>query len=52
MRSINAQARRFLDGLSYGNRLRYVLSIQGAKSAETRQRRIAKSVTALQEGRT
>ena len=26
--------------------------IEGAKSAETRQRRIAKSVTALQEGRT
>ena len=48
----DAQARRFLDGRSYRSRLRYVLSIEGAKSAETRQRRIAKSVTALQEGRT
>ena len=46
------QARRFFDGLSYSNRLRYVLSIEGAKSDETRQRRIAKSVEALRAGRT
>ena len=48
----DAQARRFFDGLSYGNRLRYVLAIEGAKSDETRQRRIARSVEALREGRT
>jgi uncharacterized protein YdeI (YjbR/CyaY-like superfamily) len=48
----DAQARRFFDGLSYSNRLRYVLSIAGAKSTETRQRRIAKSGTALREGQT
>ena len=47
----DAQARRFFDGLSYSNRLRYVLAIEGAKSDETRQRRIAKSVTALREGK-
>jgi uncharacterized protein YdeI (YjbR/CyaY-like superfamily) len=47
----DAQARRFFDSLSYSNRLRYVLAIQGAKSDETRQRRIAKSVTALREGK-
>src|SRR5664280_3148554 len=34
------QARTFFDGLSYSNRLRHVLSIEGAKTAETRQRRI------------
>jgi hypothetical protein len=48
----DAQARRFFDGLSYSNRLRYVLSIEGAKSDETRQRRIARSVEALRAGRT
>ncbi len=47
----DAQARRFFDSLSYSNRLRYVLAIEGAKSDETRQRRIAKSVTALREGK-
>jgi len=46
------QARRFFDGLSYSNRLRHVLSIEGAKTDETRQRRIAKSVAALREGKT
>jgi Bacteriocin-protection, YdeI or OmpD-Associated/Domain of unknown function (DUF1905) len=48
----DAQARRFFAGLSYSNKLRYVLAIEGAKSDETRQRRIAKSVEALREGRT
>jgi hypothetical protein len=44
-------ARRTFDGLSYSNRSWHVLSIEGAKSDETRQRRIAKSVDALREGR-
>ena len=35
------------DALSYSNRRRYVLSVDGAKSAETRQRRIAKAVEEL-----
>lgn len=47
----DADARRFFDGLSYSNRLRHVLSIEGAKSAETRQRRIDKAVSKLREGR-
>jgi bifunctional DNA-binding transcriptional regulator/antitoxin component of YhaV-PrlF toxin-antitoxin module len=34
----DADARRFFDGLSNSNRLRHVLSIEGAKTAETRQR--------------
>jgi hypothetical protein len=44
-------ARRTFDGLSYSNRSWHVLSINGAKTDETRQRRIAKSVEALREGR-
>jgi len=44
-------ARRFFEGLSYSNRRRLVLSIEGAKTAETRQRRIATSVERLREGR-
>ncbi|MDQ6905682.1 MAG: YdeI/OmpD-associated family protein [Chloroflexota bacterium] len=47
----DADARRFFDGLSYSNKRRLVLSIEGTKSAETRQRRIAKAVTMLNEGR-
>lgn len=44
-------ARRTFDGLSYSNQSWHVLSIAGAKTDETRQRRIAKSVAALREGR-
>ena len=47
----DADARRFFDGLSYSNKQRVVLSIEGAKTAETRQRRIAKAVGTLREGR-
>ncbi|CAN5836337.1 hypothetical protein BH20CHL8_BH20CHL8_07620 [soil metagenome] len=39
------------EGLSYSNRSWHVLSIEGAKTDETRQRRIAKSVEMLREGR-
>jgi hypothetical protein len=44
-------ARRTFDGLSYSNKSWHVLSIEGAKTDETRQRRIAKSVEALRDGR-
>lgn len=47
----DAEAMRFFEGLSYSNKQRFVLSIEGARSAETRQRRIANAVTALREGR-
>lgn len=47
----DADARRFFDGLSYSNKRRFVLSIEEAKTAETRQRRIAKAVSTLHEGR-
>ena len=44
-------ARQFFDGLSYSNKRWHVLSIEGAKTEETRQRRIEKSVSMLREGR-
>lgn len=47
----DAAARRTFDALSYSNRSWHVLSINGAKSPETRRRRIEKSVAALREGR-
>jgi bacteriocin resistance YdeI/OmpD-like protein/uncharacterized protein DUF1905 len=47
----DANARRYFEGLSYSNKQRVVLSIEGAKTDETRQRRIAKAVSTLREGR-
>ncbi|WP_256700638.1 YdeI/OmpD-associated family protein [Paenibacillus sp. P46E] len=44
-------AKLFFDGLSYSNRRRLVLSVESAKTAETRQRRIEKAVGLLNEGR-
>ena len=44
-------ARRTFDALSYSNRSWHVLQIDGAKTDETRQRRIAKSVATLREGK-
>jgi hypothetical protein len=44
-------ARAFFDGLSYSQRHWHVLSVEGAKTADTRQRRIDKSVTMLREHR-
>ena len=47
----SAKAQRFFDGLSYSNKRRIVLSIEGAKTPETRQRRIAKAIDDLRAGR-
>jgi Bacteriocin-protection, YdeI or OmpD-Associated/Domain of unknown function (DUF1905) len=44
-------ARRTFDGLSYSNKSWHVLQVEGAKTDETRQRRIAKSIDALRAGR-
>jgi hypothetical protein len=44
-------ARRTFDGLSYSNRSWHVLQVTGAKTDQTRQRRIARSVATLKEGR-
>ena len=45
------EARATFESLSYSNKSWHVLQIEGAKSDDTRQRRIAKSVEALREGR-
>jgi hypothetical protein len=47
----NVKARAFFDNLSYSNKRRVVIPIEDAKAAETRQRRIAKTVEMLSEGR-
>ena len=44
-------ARRTFEGLSYSNKSWHVSQVDGAKTDETRQRRIAKSVETLREGR-
>jgi hypothetical protein len=44
-------ARQTFDGLSYSLQRFHVESVTGAKTDETRQRRIAKSVATLREGR-
>jgi hypothetical protein len=48
----DAGARRTFDGLSYTRRQEFVRGIEEAKRPETRQRRIAKAVGTLQEGKT
>ncbi|MEO8438048.1 MAG: YdeI/OmpD-associated family protein, partial [Chloroflexota bacterium] len=44
-------ARRTFDGLSYSNQSWHTSQVEGAKTDETRQRRIAKSIGALRDGR-
>ena len=44
-------ARRFFDGLSYSERRWFVMGIEDAKTAETRQRRIGRAVDRLKAGR-
>jgi uncharacterized protein YdeI (YjbR/CyaY-like superfamily) len=45
------QARRFYEGLTYSDRRAHVLSIEGAKSPETRQRRIDRALEKFLAGR-
>ena len=44
-------AKSFFEGLSYSQQRWFVLNVEGAKTAETRQRRIDKSLEMLREGR-
>jgi len=44
------EAKGAFDSLSYSNRRRITLSVEEAKTAETRQRRIEKAIAQLQEG--
>jgi hypothetical protein len=45
------EAKLFFEDLSYSQQRWHVLSIEGAKSAETRQRRVDRSIAMLREGR-
>ncbi len=47
----DARAKRNFEALSYSNKQRYVLPIEDAKTVETRERRIAKAISTLREGR-
>ncbi|HEV8192848.1 MAG TPA: YdeI/OmpD-associated family protein [Ktedonobacterales bacterium] len=47
----DANAKRSFEGLSYSNKRRLVLSVEDAKTPETRQRRIDKAVSTLHEGK-
>ncbi|MBW5448949.1 DUF1905 domain-containing protein [Cohnella sp. CFH 77786] len=47
----NPEAKHFFEGLSYSNKRRFLLQIEGAKTPETRQRRIDKAIGMLNEGR-
>ena len=46
----DAAAKRTFDGLSPSNKKWHVTSIEGAKTAETRERRLERSMAALHEG--
>ena len=48
---LEPQARAFFESISYSNKLRHILAIDGAKTAETRQRRIEKSVAGFRDGK-
>ena len=52
-RALDAEplARATFDGLSNSNKSWHVLQVTGAKTDETRERRIAKSIATLREGR-
>ena len=45
------EARGFFDTLTYSQKQWYVLPIEQAKAAETRERRVAKAIGMLREGR-
>jgi len=47
----DSAAKRFFEGLSYSNKSRHVLAIEGAKTVETRQRRIDKAISDLRAGK-
>jgi hypothetical protein len=46
----DSEARRVFDALPYSHRLRWVLSIEDAKTEQTRQRRVVKAIEGLRAG--
>jgi hypothetical protein len=49
--SAEPAAKAFFDGLSYTNKRIHTLSVEGAKTPETRARRVEKSIVLLREGK-
>jgi hypothetical protein len=49
--SRDPDAKQFFDGLSYSQKQWHVLAVKAAKTTQTRQRRIAKALSTLREGR-
>jgi Domain of unknown function (DUF1905)/Bacteriocin-protection, YdeI or OmpD-Associated len=47
----DADAKRFFEGLSYSKKQRVVLPLEGAKTAETRAKRLEKAISELRAGR-
>jgi hypothetical protein len=47
----DAEAKQAFEKMSYSHKQQYVQSIESAKTAETRQRRIANAISQLREGR-
>src|SRR4051794_32342775 len=47
----DSDAQRYFDGLTYSNKRRVVDPLAAAKTAETRQRRLDKTIATLHEGR-
>lgn len=47
----DVEAQQFFEGLSYSNKRRIVLSINDAKTLETRQRRITRTIEDLRQGK-
>jgi len=48
---VDPVAKAYFESLSYSNKQRHVLAIEGAKAADTRARRIAKAVALFADGR-
>jgi uncharacterized protein YdeI (YjbR/CyaY-like superfamily) len=48
----DAEAKQHFESLSYSRKQWFVLPIEDAKTAETRQRRIDKAISTLREGKT
>lgn len=48
---VKPNAKKYFDSLSYSNKRRLVIPIEDAKTPETRQRRIEKTVNLLSEGK-
>lgn len=47
----DAEARRAFEAMPYSHKLQHLLAIEAAKAAATRERRIAKAIVMLRDGK-